>query len=221
MLKEEAHWFGQQIAEADPASLFPMCNIGSSTESHRTEVQPWIDELIFRPAQARGRVVHMDIKEAPGVDLVGDLADPRFLERLKSMGFQSVFCSNLLEHIEQPDDLCRTLATLLPERGLLFASCPHQYPYHPDPIDTMFRPGIGELAEMFPGTALLTSRLINEGRYLGHQAEPLRTALLVARGMMPFYRPKNWRMNRAYVPWIFRRVSAVCVILKKLPRAAA
>jgi hypothetical protein len=221
MLKEEARWFGQKMAEFESAQVFPMCDIGSSTGSHRTEDQPWIDELIFRPVQARGCVVHLDVKQAPGVDLVGDLSDPSFLEQLKSMQFRSVFCSNLLEHIEDPTELCRIIASILPEEGLLFASCPHRYPYHPDPIDTLFRPGATELAEMFPGTMIVESQLIDGGRYLGYRAELVRVALLTARGLAPFYRPKNWLLNQAYVPWLFRRVSAACVILKKTSRATA
>ena len=220
MLWDEAKWFGQQVAKIEPAELFPMCNVGSSTRSHRTVVQPWINEFIFAPAQDRGRVLHVDIKEAPGVDLVGDITDARFLQRLRTMNFRSVFCSNLLEHINEPHVFCRTIASILPNRGLLFASCPHRYPYHPDPIDTMFRPGTTELANMFPGTTLVESKLVDEGKYLGHLSEPMRTLLLVGRGMVPIYRPKNWRLNRAYLPWIFRRVSSACVILKKASSAA-
>lgn len=221
MLKEEACWFGQKMAGMEPSRVFPMCNIGSSSESHRREVQPWIDELIFRPVQARGRVVHLDMKQSPGVDLVGDLSDPNFLERLKSMSFQSVFCSNLLEHVENPMELCQIITSILPEGGLLFASCPHRYPYHPDPIDTLFRPGISELAAMFPGMVIVESQLIDGGRYLGFRAEPVRVALLAARCLAPFYRPRNWLLNQGYVPWMFRRVSAVCVILQKRSGAAA
>jgi SAM-dependent methyltransferase len=221
MLKEEASWFGEQLGRFETAKIFPMCNVGSSTAAHRQQVQPWIEASIFGPARLRGEVVHVDIKQAPGVDIVGDLFDPGFRARLHGMRFRSVFCSNLLEHVTDPRRMCEIIPSLLPKGGLLFASCPYRYPYHPDPIDTLFRPGTDELAAMFPGMAVVESRLIECGRYLSCHNEPVRLALLAARSLAPFYRPRNWWQNGAYLPWIFRDVSAACVVLKKLPAASA
>jgi hypothetical protein len=179
-------------------------------------VQPWIDKEVFLPVERRGEIVHLDMKQAPGVDLVGDLTDPSFLARLQSMQFRSVFCSNLLEHVENPRALCEIIASILPEDGLLFASCPHHYPYHPDPIDTLLRPGVSELAAMFPGMAVIDAEMVDGGRYLDWCAiEPVRFAMLAVRSLAPFYRPKNWILNQGYLPWLFRRVSASCVVMRK------
>ena len=49
MLIQEAQWFAEQLALMEPAQVFPICNVGSSTEGFRTQDQPWIDELIFAP----------------------------------------------------------------------------------------------------------------------------------------------------------------------------
>lgn len=77
MLFDEARWFGQRIAEMEPGDIFPMLNVGSSTEEFRTKKQPWIDQFIFKPIREKGyKVVHTDIKKDVGVDLVGDLTDP-------------------------------------------------------------------------------------------------------------------------------------------------
>jgi hypothetical protein len=161
MLIQEAHWFRQQLASLEPAQIFPMCNVGSSTAAFRTRDQPWIEEAIFAPVARRGYVVkHLDAKPASGVDIVGDLGDPEFLKRVSCMEFKSVFCSNLLEHVVQRDAICRTLVSIIPSGGHLFISVPFSFPYHPDPIDTGFRPGIEGLAALFSGTRLVRSAIV-------------------------------------------------------------
>src|ERR1035437_10160268 len=137
MLIEEAAWFANQLAGFAPSEVFPMCNVGSSTKAFRTQQQPWIEQLLFRPASLRGgSVTHLDMKAAPGVDLVMDLAAPEFRAVVSRMQFKSVFCSNLLEHVIQRDAICRTLLSIISAGGYLFISVQFCFPYHPDPIDT-------------------------------------------------------------------------------------
>ena len=79
----ESQWLGQRLAALPAEELFPLLNVGSSTGEFRTRTQPWIDQKIFAPMRQRGGTVyHLDIKEAPGVDIVGDLFDPVFLDRI-------------------------------------------------------------------------------------------------------------------------------------------
>ncbi len=217
MMREEARWFGQRMSEMDPADVFPMCNVGSSTEDFRRRIQPWVDEYIFAPLRQQNRIVrHLDMKQSPGVDIVGDLSDSRFLEELSQMSFRSVFCSNLLEHVQDREGLCRRLNALVPRGGHFFVSCPLRCPYHPDPIDTLFRPSVEELASLFPGTQVRYSTTVWGDRFLGvERREPIRTLLVLARCTMPFYKPANWWHNGGYWPWVFRRTSATCVILQK------
>ena len=76
----EAQWLGDRLAEIADGELFPLLNVGSSTGEFRTTVQPHIDAKVFAPLRARGgKVLHLDIKAAEGVDIVGDLLDPGFL----------------------------------------------------------------------------------------------------------------------------------------------
>ena len=73
MFKEEAKWLANMIYSLNPNSVFPMLNIGSSNKKFREQEQPWIDELLFKPARTKGySVIHTDIKNDIGVDLVGD-----------------------------------------------------------------------------------------------------------------------------------------------------
>src|ERR1035437_1293488 len=128
MLIQEAKWFGEQLCLLESQLVFPMCNVGSSTAVFRTREQPWIDKLIFAPLLRRGHAfTHLDIKPEPGVDIVGDLGDAMFLKRVSNMHFKSVFCSNLLEHVVERDDICRTLLSIIPSGGFLFISVPFSF----------------------------------------------------------------------------------------------
>ena len=73
-------------------------NIGSSTKRFREVDQPHIAEKFIAPLEASGlRFIHCDMKQAAGVDEVGDILDPRFRDRLKSYQADLLVCSNLLE----------------------------------------------------------------------------------------------------------------------------
>lgn len=215
MLIEEARWFGQKIVTMDASSVFPMCNVGSSTDDFRRKEQPWIDEYIFKPARENRQVVkHLDIKDAPGVDIVVDLSDDRTLERLSKMGFRSVFCSNILEHVANREDVSRSLISLIPPGGYLFVSCPLRFPFHPDPIDTMFRPDVGELAGLFPGAQIYCGEIVTGGTYLDYL-----TGYKLAKTLTRLIRPPRSNEGApsllSRIPWLFTNLQATCVILRK------
>jgi hypothetical protein len=217
MLIQEALWFKEQIAYLDRTQIFPMCNVGSSTEDFRNNEQPYINDLIFLPVLKQGYVVkHLDMKSAPGVDLVGDLSDPVFFSEVSKMQFKSLFCSNILEHVKNREAFCSMLLSMIPAGGFLFISVPFSYPYHPDPIDTGFRPSISEIAEIFPDTSIICSAVVGGDTIL--KIRRRNTAVLILtllRFLFPFYRPVSWWRNKGYVSWFFRPLTASCIILKK------
>ncbi|HEV2472221.1 MAG TPA: hypothetical protein VGS41_06120 [Chthonomonadales bacterium] len=217
MLLEEALWFETQIRKMNPLSIYPMCNVGSSTLEFRTSIQPWIDKHLFQQARARGlQVDHLDMKLAPGVDIVGDVTDPGFLEAMKSRSYRSAVCSNVLEHLTDRRPLCRALMEMVVPGGYLFVSCPYRYPYHPDPIDSLFRPSARQLAQCFPGMEVCTADHIAAGTYLqGFAGRPLEGVRALARLCLPFYKPKTWRLKAQYIPWMFRSFEAACVVLRR------
>jgi hypothetical protein len=162
MRVEEAQWFHHCISRIEPHKIFPMLNIGSSTKIFRESDQPWIDEYIFRPfREHQYKVVHTDIKTADGVDIVGDLLDTSFIQKLSDMHFKSIFSTNLLEHVYDRKTLARSLLSIIPQGGYLFISCPYRFPYHKDPFDNLYRPNIQQLAALFPHTTLLHGEVIN------------------------------------------------------------
>lgn len=214
--------------------MFPMLNVGSSTEAFRTSEQPWIDRYLFARARKHGYVVkHVDIKPARGVDLVGDLADPSFLAVLRRMAVKSVFCSNLLEHVSNRELIARALRDLVPPGGYLFVSCPYRFPYHPDPIDTMFRPTVAELAALFPGLSIQEQAVVSGGTYAALLVRQfLRDPLGLCKRF--FSRPATDHPSATagcnvesveaqrirsrvarLAPWLFRQFQAACVVLRK------
>jgi len=161
-------------------------------------------------------VKHLDMKSAPGVDIVGDLGNPEFLKQFSNMQFKSVFCSNLLEHLVQRNAICKMLTEIVPAGGYLFVSVPYSFPYHPDPIDTGFRPSVGELAALFPGTHVIRSATVGGDTLLWlRRRHPIVFTFTLLRLLIPFYKPVSWWRNKGYLPWFFRPLTASCVILQK------
>jgi len=220
----EAQWLGQRIAGVPAADLGPIINLGSSTAHYRAVEQPHIDELIFGPCKARHvTVYHVDLKSAPGVDLVGDVLDPAFAEKLSGLNPRSVIISNLLEHVIDPSSICRTSLSLLPAGGYLFISGPKDYPYHADPIDTMFRPTIAELHQLLPGTRIVDSAIVDSGnwrRWNAHErGRSLRRTLM--RLLIPFWRPTHWWMLVRQTPYLLKHITAFAMMLEKLPGSSS
>jgi hypothetical protein len=217
MLREEAQWLGRQIHSRNPDEIFPQCDVGSSTGQMRHQDQPWIDEYLFKPAREQGRVVRFaDLKPAEGVDLVGDVTDTRFVERLQAMGFRSIVCANVLEHVERRAALAGGLLSAVPDGGYLFITCPYRFPIHPDPIDTGFRPDPDQLARLFPGATLVSKAVIGGGSYLRMLlANPATFFRKSARTTGPLTSSSAWSRVAHHFPWLFREFKVSCVVLRK------
>jgi SAM-dependent methyltransferase len=223
MLIGEAGWLAQSMREIGYETLFPMLNVGSQTEEFRVREQPWIDRYLFAPAREKGlSVVHSDLQEMPGVDLVGDLTDPAFLAKVAAMRFRSVFCANLLEHVSNPAVIAQALVAAVEPGGVLFVSCPHVFPYHPDPIDTMYRPTPTELATLFEGTAIVraaTVRCGNLSTYLFARLlyDPaMLWRMLLPRKQQVVQRTEHGLSAREWLPWLWRPFYQTCVVLRKV-----
>jgi len=214
VLIEEARWLAACFERTPNAALFPLLNIGSSTEAFRAVTQPFIQRDVFEPLAHRGgRVVHADMKASPGVDFVGDMTDPHFITQLKnSVGAQAVLVSNLLEHVTDRELIAKSVLELVPAGGLLFVSGPHNYPYHPDPIDTRFRPSLSEVHALFPGTTVLGSAIIKGSSW--RPWNQVSRARYFARLCLPFYRPVSWWRAFARTSYVWR-VSAYAIVLAK------
>ncbi|MGA9381212.1 MAG: hypothetical protein WBV73_20835 [Phormidium sp.] len=218
MLREEASWLANIIYSLEPDHVFPLLNIGSENQDFREKEQPWIDDLLFKPARKKGySIIHTDIKNDVGIDLVGDLYNPLFLEKISQMNIKSVLCSNLLEHITNKEEICKIISSIIPDGGYLFLTVPYQYPYHRDPIDTMFRPDIEELSNLFPDLKMIQGKIVQGGTLLKSTSiTPILYLLaMIIRLILPIYQPLRWVDSLRYSLWLFRDISVTCIVLQK------
>jgi hypothetical protein len=221
MLRPEARWFGQRLRALPTEAIYPQLNLGSQTLHFRTQEQPWIDAFLFAPARHRGGVVvHADLQAAPGVDLVGDLTDPQFLAQVRNLCFRSVICSNLLEHVVGPKRIADAATAAVVPGGYLFVSVPFRFPYHPDPIDTLFRPSPAELAALFPGTRVVEQRLVR-GWLIGYAWEKLLRQTIQRHrsagqsAAQPRAPAAVLTQTVRWLPWLWQPFEISCLVLRK------
>ena len=215
MLLEEAKWLGRQLRKLPVQELSPLCNLGSASEEYRKLTQPYIEQEIFAPARERGiNVLHVDERPQQGVDLTGDLMDPAFRERLIGVKFRTVMCCNLLEHVTEPSIVCRTILSMLPATGYAIVTVPYRFPYHEDPIDTLFRPNVAELISLFPGTSLVGAEIVRASARTAND-RGANLFWLIIRCCVPFYHPARWKVAVKRGWEIVRGYEVTCVILRK------
>jgi hypothetical protein len=170
MLAGEAKWVSR-VVTALPAEAFPLLNVGSQTREFRERDQPAIESHVFAPLRAAGRsVVHTDLREGDGIDVSGNLTDASFrADLIAAHGIKSILCCNVLEHVPDPSMLAASLAKLVDATGgHLIVTVPRSFPYHPDPIDTMFRPSPADLARMVAPLVEVSSAEVRAGRLPGY-----------------------------------------------------
>jgi SAM-dependent methyltransferase len=195
-------------------------NVGSSTDNFRKVEQPHIDSRFIRPLEAAGiRFIHCDLKNAAGVDEVGNVLDPDFQARLEAHHAGLLVCSNLLEHLPEPVSFARACGKLVRGGGHVVFSVPSSYPYHPDPIDSMLRLRPAELTALFPEWAVIKAGEIEAGSLwtdLQQSGQPLRLfARQLARVAVPFYRPRHWHPIASRLTWLGRPYRVSIALLRK------
>lgn len=218
MLLEESIWIRNNIAKYLKEENFPLLNIGSSTGNFRKIVQPHIFQNIFQPLETnRRKVIHLDMKKEEGVDMVGDLSEEVFRNSFKEKAIKSILCSNLLEHLENPVPICHSILDLLEARGVIIVTVPHSFPFHNDPIDTLFRPDVDELHKLFPGTKIKESAIVisTSSYWKDLMANKKYFSIMLARLFLPFYKHREWKFIMQDFMNAKREYSATCLLLEK------
>jgi hypothetical protein len=124
-------------------------NIGSSTADFIDISQPYIRKLVLSPLSKNFKILSIDIKNQEGVDLVADFTTLEGQRSIASLNGNLYLISNLLEHIPDYQLGIESIIQLLNKGDILILSGPKSFPYHPDPIDNMFRPSKKKLEQYF------------------------------------------------------------------------
>ncbi len=219
MFEAEACWLRRALDAFAPERLSPALNLGSSSTAVREAVQPWIEGEVFCPLRSRGvEVIHVDMRGLPGVDVLADLTNASDVLRLRTLRPKALLCCNLLEHVLEPERLARHCLDLLPTGGLVFVTVPFSYPYHRDPIDTMYRPDPDELAELFTGARLLEGTILGAGVSYRDAVRERPWILLrhVCRFPVPFLSFERWKRSMARLYWLVAEYRITCAVFEKL-----
>jgi hypothetical protein len=164
MFREESLWIKNALQKLKPKNgLNEVANIGSSTEHFRRVIQPHIHQNIIDTLETSGwKVVNVDMKQEPGVDLVADVTKPDFSNLLKDR-FALTLCTNLLEHVEDIKLVTKNLVDITRSEGHVLITVPFKYKIHLDPIDNGFRPTPQEIVDLFKDVAeyIVDSQIIS------------------------------------------------------------
>ena len=219
MFEAEARWLRRALDAFPPERLSPILNLGSSSAVVRKAVQPWIEAEVFCPLRSRGvATFHVDMRELPGVDIRADLTDAADVRRLGALGPKALLCCNLLEHVLDPRGLARHCLDLLPAGGLVFVTVPFSYPYHRDPIDTMYRPSPAELGALFADARLLEATILGAGVSYRDavRARPWILLRHFCRFPVPFLSFARWKRSMARLYWLVAEYRITCAVFEKL-----
>lgn len=218
MFRIEAEWVGKSLSEIDFGDRCIEClNLGSSTREFRETEQSFIAELIFAPLAGRTNVTHCDMKDEDGVDLVGDLADPQFLEALSHKNFDLIICTSLLMHLERPDLVYTVIQECLRPGGTLVLTTPALYPYCGDPIDSKYRPSAEEVVASLPTLNLLKCEtlVLNDCHFSSLVRNPRSFVLFLANILLPLGGKKKWRRVLSDLRYVFENYKIACVLMVK------
>ena len=219
MMKCDAAWLGATLARLDPQDISPALNLGSSTKAYREKEQPYVNELVFGPLEARGvKVIHSDLKAAEGVDIAGDIFNDDDLAKILATKPKSVICTHMYEHVVDRDELTRRILKMIPEGGMFFITVPSSYHQHNDPIDTMFRPSPDELAAMFQGQAIVDKQeLIGETYWVHIKKRPVTLFFRhFLRFWFPFLGWRQWKRSMRKLYWLFNHYKVAAIAGRKV-----
>jgi len=217
MFIDECKWIFQALSRIPPDQRYPILDIGSSTLAYRTKKAPFIESELFSPLRQEGAICHFDIKNARGVDLVGDFFDPVTFNALKAVGARTILCNSFLAHVADPILACQNLMGLVRSGGYLCVSSPEIYPFCSDPWDNGFRPNEHVLRSHFLELEVVESLGLSVERSYYSTLRHDRSAAiaLVLRLLVPFWKPANWLRAAAYLPLFFRRYKVSCLLLQR------
>jgi hypothetical protein len=205
MFEVEARHLVELLSRLPADALSPMANIGSGTLRHRSVDNPWIERVLIDGLKAKGiEIIHIDQRDGDGIDLKADLSDEAGIDAIRARHPRAVLCTNVLEHVADLKGFCAALARLVDAGGYLIVTVPRSYPYHRDPIDTMFRPTPEDIAALFPHfTPLVMEVQDTESYWYKLRQRPWLILRQILRAPFPFLGFTKWKRSMSKLYWLF------------------
>jgi hypothetical protein len=225
MRLREAEWIATHLTALPVQDISPLLELGSQTLEYRTVHKPHIEELIHRPLRARGvKIITTDLKQAPGIEIPGDIFDPQVQDALRGASPNLILCSGIIPHVRDPKEFAEICNSLVKGGKYLIITTVQSYPYTIDPIDNGFRATPEDIAELFPDCEVISSDVLATGTYLDELRETRRPvrALLGVLGRTALFRGGlRATMSRSHrLLWMFRPFTVSVVLLRKSERAS-
>jgi SAM-dependent methyltransferase len=223
MFAKEALWLAEALAAFPAEELSPLLDIGSGTLQSRVEDRPWTERDLLAPLRRRGvEIVHLDQRIGDGIDIKADLLADGDFARVRERGYRAILCCNVLEHVADAREFARRCLDLAPG-GLLIVTVPRSYPRHGDPIDTMFRPDLHQLAALFPGTELVTGTVLDVGESYRDAVRRRPWILLrhVFRLPFPFLGFEKWKHSMRKPYWLVANYKVTVAVFRHSAADAA
>lgn len=155
MFIETADWVARELAGLELGAASRVADVGSSTLHYRTIEQPHVERQVIAPLRDRGcEVVHVDVKEADGVDIVHDICEPaeRAVERIGGQN-DLVITIGMLQTVPDLDAAVAGLVALTPPGAALLVESPEVFRKVSDPDDNGWRPDPDALIRTFTDVA--------------------------------------------------------------------
>jgi len=144
-------------------------NLGSSNIQELAVKKPWSQTIFELYKNTSSKVIHVDSQKYPGVNIVQDLSLPNSFEVFKKLKGSKLFIlTNVLEHIPKKAhvELFKKIEKAMSKGDGLIVSAPYDYPYHPDPIDNLYRPHPVELEKLI-ALKWQASDIVISGSFMG------------------------------------------------------
>src|SRR5205823_4395043 len=135
---------------------------------------------------------------------------------LSTRGYNALLCCNVLEHVVDPRAICAKLESIISARGFLLVTVPNRFPYHPDPVDTMFRPEVADVVGLFPHSRLLDGVVIDCGTGWDYvDRDPGVLVSKLRRRLASRDQHGGLKGTTSFLPWLFRTFRQACVLLQR------
>jgi hypothetical protein len=219
MLPKEAKWINTVINNNLFGVNGAVINLGSSSLDFINYNQPYIKDLVLDPLLKRFQVTNVDIKSDNNVQLVANFLTEAGQTLIRSKSAKVFLVSNLLEHIPNAIDGIEKLKTLMEPKTYLILTGPKSFPYHPDPIDNMFRPTISELrGHLEKDFEIVKLEVIRNGTVFtsvlfGRSAKKSRSVIISKGGFLKLVLNPNFVYK--FLRNLFYPASAFCVLAVK------